>query len=71
MAVIQKTYIMGDTTDYEYTHPGRYGAPGEKRKEKLIPTPGQVLYQNRKNKATWFCQRCYERHGRFFPQEFC
>ena len=51
MAVIQKTYIMGDTTDYEYTHPGRYGAPGEKRKEKLIPTPGQVLYQNRKNKA--------------------
>lgn len=49
--VTRKIYDLGDTLDYEYTHAGRYGAKGEKRKPRKKITPAQVMYQNRMNKA--------------------
>lgn len=47
----KKIYDLGDTIDYEYTHAGRFGAKGEKRAKRQKPTPEQVIYQNRMNKA--------------------
>lgn len=45
------TYDLGDTLDHGYHHAGMYGAKGEKRAPRAKPTPGQVIYQNRMNKA--------------------
>ena len=45
------TYDLGDTLDHGYSHAGRYGAKGEKRAPRTKPTPEQVMYQNRMNKA--------------------
>jgi hypothetical protein len=39
------------STEERYTFKGRYGAKGEKRAKKEKPTPEQIEYQNRKNKA--------------------
>lgn len=46
-----KIYDMGDTRDHEYISTDGGGAPGEKRKKREKPTPEQVMYQNRLNRA--------------------
>lgn len=45
------TYDLGDTLDHGYHHAGMYGAKGEKRVPRAKPTPEQVIYQNRMNRA--------------------
>lgn len=45
------TYDLGDTLDHGYHHAGMHGAKGEKRAPRTKPTPEQVIYQNRMNKA--------------------
>lgn len=47
----EETRRFGGSTEKRYTYKGRYGAKGESRGEKKKPTPEQIEYQNRKNKA--------------------
>lgn len=50
MAYKQKIYRFEDSTEYEYTHAGKYGAKGEKRAKKRKPTKEQIKRQNQRNK---------------------
>lgn len=46
MAYIRDVWRFSDSIEYEYKFVGRYGAKGEKRTEKVKPTPEQMERQN-------------------------
>lgn len=47
---IQKTYIMINSIEHEYSFAGNYGSKGEKRAERKKKTPEQMKKQNQINK---------------------
>ena len=49
MAHKRKTYRYRNAVEVEEYHTGRYGAPGQKRKEKAKPTPEQMEKVNQRN----------------------
>lgn len=50
MAYNELIYRLGNTTEHEIKHKGRYGAKGEKRSPRQKPTPEQIKKQNQRNK---------------------
>lgn len=48
---IKKTYDLGDVKEVARYYPGRYGAPGCKRKPKKKATPEDIERQNQRNRA--------------------
>lgn len=50
MAYKEKIYRFKDSTEYEFTYAGKYGAKGERRAPKRKPTKEQIQRQNQTNK---------------------
>lgn len=50
MAYKEKIYRFEESTEYEYTYAGKYGAKGEKRARKKKPTKEQIKRQNQTNR---------------------
>ena len=48
---IEKTYDLGDVKEVARYYPGRYGAPGCKRRPKKKATPEDIRRQNQRNRA--------------------
>lgn len=53
MAYRQKKWEFQNSVEYEYSYKGNCGAKGEKRKERVKPTPEQVIKQNLKNRTNY------------------
>lgn len=63
MAYRKNIYRSRNAIDYEEYHDGRYGAPGEKRKERCKPTPEQVEKVNqytRERTARWMIRLYFD-----------
>lgn len=50
MSYKRKTYRFPNAVEVEENHNGRYGAPGQKRKEKQSVTPEQMEKKNQRNR---------------------
>ena len=61
MAYKQKKYIFRNAIEIEEYHTARYGAPGEKRREKKNPTQEQIAKMNQRNKEKR-CRRKLRAH---------
>ena len=48
---VKKVYDLGKVRIIEKHYPGRYGAPGMKRRKKQLPTPEQMERENERRKA--------------------
>lgn len=48
---IEKTYDLGDVKEVARYYPGRYGAPGCRRRPKKKATPEDIRRQNQRNRA--------------------
>lgn len=53
MAYKEKIYSMLRCVDHEFSYMGNYGAKGEKRLEKIKPTPEQIKKQNQQNRSRY------------------
>ena len=53
MAYTERIYILGDTTEHEIHHAGKYGAKGEKRAPRRKATPEQIKKQNQRNRENY------------------
>ena len=53
MAYTERKWILGDITEYEIRHAGKYGAKGEKRAPKRKATPEQIKNQNQRNRENY------------------
>ena len=62
MSYERKKWTFPRSIEIEENHSGRYGAPGEKRKERKKPTPEEVKRINRINKT----KRCRRKLRQYF-----